>query len=120
MSYKGFDVADINSYMLRQKKKFNQELGAKLKEIRKLQKISLNELSTKTLISSTYISQIEKGEYGISLFKFVTLCNTLETNVEDVLDGFVIGNKKNDDILFEKLQGKKDISYNVLEFMKCK
>ena len=115
-----FDITDINSYMLQQKVKFNQELGANLRKMRKLKKVSLNELSNKTMISSTYLSQIEKGEYGISLFKFVTLCNTLETNIEDLLENFIIGSKINEDILIEKLQEKKDISSNILEYMKYK
>lgn len=120
MENKGLKIQNINLYILKEKKKLNQEIGEKLKEKRKEKKLSVSELAGYINTSPTYISQIEKGEYGISLLKFILFCNALEINLLDFLQDFIFVEEKNENILFEILQKNKDIADNILEFMKEK
>ena len=115
-----FNIQNMNQYILKEKKRLNEEIGEKLKGKRREKNISLLELAEKTNTSPTYISQIEKGEYSISLFKFIFFCNALEINVVEFLDEFIYKEKGNEDILFEKLQKEKNISSNILAFLKEK
>lgn len=109
---------DINYYLLERKDWLNKEIGQKLKERRKDLGKSLLDLSIETNTSITYISQIERGNYNISLYKFILICNSLHINTFRFLDEFIIYENKKEDILYEKLQGDKNISRNVLEFIK--
>ena len=120
MNNNDLDIQIINQYILKEKKKLSQVVGEKLKEKRKEKKISIIKLSEYINTSPTYISQIEKGEYSISLLKFIMFCNALEINSLDFLQEFICIEDKNEDILFAKLQDKKNISINILEFMKEK
>lgn len=115
-----FEIQDINNYLLSEKKNFYKELGENLRKIRKGKSISINELSIRTLISVTYISQIEKGEYGMTLIKFISICNALGINPDFILKDFIVINSFNEDILFEKLQESKNLSINIIDFIKCK
>ena len=115
-----FDVQEINNYLLKNKTRFYQEMGDKLKEIRISQNITINKLALKTFISNTYLTQIEKGQYGLSLIKFITICNSLGINPNYILRDFIITNRTDEDILIEKLQGSKNILINIVDFMKCK
>lgn len=120
MSKNSSNIQDINDYIMKEKKKLNEEIGEKLREKRREKNVSLNELSLSTNTSPTYISQIEKGEYGMSLIKFILFCNALEIDILDFLQDFIFIEKVNEDILFDKLQGNKNIADNILEFMKEK
>lgn len=115
-----FDVQEINNYLLKNKTKFYQEMGDKLKEIRISQNITVSKLALKTFISTTYLCQIEKGEYGVSLIKFITICNSLGINPGYLLKDFIVTNKLDEDLLIEKLQGSKNISTNIIDFLKSK
>ncbi len=114
------DIQNVNNYITKEKKRFNQEIGEKLREKRREKNISLGELSENTNTSATYLSQIEKGEYSMSLFKFILICNSLDINVVEFLQEFVFIENENEDILFRKMQKDKNISNNILEFMKEK
>ena len=120
MSKNSSNIQDINNYILKEKKKLNEEIGEKLREQRREKNVSLNELAENTSTSTSYISQIEKGEYGMSLLKFILFCNALEINIQDFLQEFIYIEDENKDVLFEKLQKNKNIAENILEFMKEK
>ena len=55
-------------------------------------------------MTPTYIIQIENGIYGLTLNKFMIICNALEVEPKDILDEFVFGSKMNEDILYKELQ----------------
>lgn len=114
------DVIEVNQYILNHKKEFNIEFGKKLKEIRIKQGITLEKMSTLTLMAPTYIGQLENGSNGLSLNKFIIICNALKINVQDVLKDFLFVKDASEDILFEELQGGKNISENIIEFVKRK
>ena len=115
-----FKIQNMNEYILKEKRRLNLEIGEKLREKRREKNVNLVELAEKTNTSQTYISQIEKGEYSISLFKFIFFCNALEINVLEFLDEFIYKEQSNEDILYEKLQNDKNLSKNVLEYLKEK
>lgn len=114
------DVIEVNQYILNHKKEFNIELGKKLKEIRIKQGITLEKMSNLTLMAPTYIGQIENGSNGLSLNKFIIICNALKINVQDILKDFLFIKNASEDILFEELQGGKNISENIIKFVKRK
>ena len=115
-----FYIQDMNTYILNEKEKLNKEIGEKLRKKRLERKISAVELAQYTNTSSSYINEIEKGKYNISLLRFILLCNSLEINIAEFLDEFIFTHSKSEDVLYEKLQENKNISYNILEFMKEK
>ena len=117
---KDLEIQKINEYFLKEKKKLNKEIGEKLKEKRREKNISIMEIAEKTHISPTYVSQIEKGEYSVSLVKFIFFCNALDVNIGEILEDFVFKEKSNEELLYENLQKDKNISNNILEFMKEK
>ena len=96
-------------------KRFNNEFSAE----RVNRNITLEEVALRSKTSTSYISQIEKGGYGLSLIKFITICNALEVN-ENILEKFLFAGKKNEDFLYYKLQDGKNISQNILDYMKDK
>ena len=69
------EILYLNQYICNHKNKFNKEIGGVIKEIRIKKNISLDEMSIHTFMSPIYLSQIEKGINGISLNKFVLICN---------------------------------------------
>lgn len=113
-------IQDINYYISKDKNKLNKEIGERLKQVRIDKNISLGDLSQMIDTSTSYISQIEKGEYGISLFKFILFCNSLEIDVSKFLQEFIFSEENNEDILYYSLQKGKNISQNILEYMKDK
>ena len=77
-------------------------------------------MSCLTLMGPSYINQLEKGTNGISLNKFIIICNALEINLKEALEMYLYKKESNEDILFNKLQEGKNISENVLNFMRYK
>ncbi len=113
------EILYLNQYICNHKNKFNKEIGGVIKEIRIKKNISLDEMSIHTFMSPIYLSQIEKGINGISLNKFVLICNSLKIESKEILDDFLY--YQNDyDLLFEELQQYKNLSQTVIEFMKKK
>ncbi len=113
------DILCVNKYILEHKENFIKDIGEILKNERINKKISLEEVALRTQTSTSYISQIEKGTYGLSLIKFITMCNALEIN-EKILERFLYGSKKNEDILYYELQKNKNLSKNVINYLKRK
>ena len=82
--------------------------------------LSIEEMATMTLMAPSYINQLEKGTNGISLNKFILICNALEIDLKEVLQMYLFTKETNEDILYKKLQERKNISKNILDFMKDK
>ena len=114
------EVAKVNRYFLENKKSFNKGIGASIKKIRCEKKIVIEDMAERSIITPLYISHIEKGLYSISLLKFICLCNSLEVTPNEILEEFLFGCKYNDDILYKRLQAGKNISENILDFMREK
>ena len=120
MEDKSLEIQNINNYILKEKKNLNKEIGEKLREKRREKNVSLNQLAQIINTSPTYISQIEKGEYSMSLFKFILFCNALEIDIVDFLQEFIFLEKEDEEMLYRILQNDKNIADNILEFMKEK
>ncbi len=114
------ETLKVNQYIFNHKKDFNKEIGLKIKEIRISKNISTSDLATRTMMTPTYIIQIENGIYGLTLNKFIIICNALEVNPNNILEDFTFGSKQNEDILFNELQQGKNISENIENYMKNK
>lgn len=114
------NIITVNQYIYNHKKEFNKEIGEKLKEIRLNKKISMECMSSRCLMSSSHLKQIENGINGITLNKFIIICNALEINPQEILEEFVLISTINDNILFLNLQRNKNVSKNIIEFMKNK
>ena len=69
------------------------------------------------LMTSNQMAQIENGKNGITLNKFVIICNSLGCLPNELLENFLYSAKTNDDILFSKLQQGKSISRNVFDYI---
>ena len=119
MNNKYSDILTVNTYILNHKENFIKDIGEVLKQERVNRNNTLEEVALRSKTSTSYISQIEKGGYGLSLIKFITICNALEVN-ENILEKFLFAGKKNEDFLYYKLQDGKNISQNILDYMKDK
>ena len=82
--------------------------------------MSVEELSIRSITSPSYINQIENGVNGITLNKFILICNSLKIESREILDNFLLFKKIDDDVISEELQNGKSLSKNILEFMKKK
>ena len=114
------EVLAVNNYIFTHKIEFNKEIGNMIRDWRLKKKLSIEEMATMTLMAPSYINQLEKGTNGISLNKFILICNALEINLKEVLQMYMYAKKNYEDLLFEKLQDEKNISENILKFMKDK
>lgn len=119
MNNKCSDILTVNTYILDHKEDFIKDIGEILKTERIKQNITLEEIALRSKSSTSYITQIEKGTYGLSLIKFITMCNALEVD-EKILQRFLYYGKKNEDKLYYQLQKGKDISQNVIDYLKDK
>jgi len=114
------EVLKVNNYVATHRKEFNKEIGNMIKEWRTKRGISIEEMSCLTLMGPSYINQLEKGKNGISLNKFILICNALEIDLKEALEMYLYVKESNEDFLYEKLQEGKNISNNIIDFMKEK
>lgn len=114
------DVVCVNHYIVNHKKEFNKEIGKMIREWRVKRNISIDEMAAMTFMSTSYITQLENGVNGITLSKFITICNALEINLKEILEDYLYTKQSNEDILFAKLQDEKNLSENIIDFMKEK
>lgn len=112
------EIIKVNQYFLNHKNNFNKEIGLIMKEARVKKHITAENLAERAITSSSYIKQIENGNYGLSLSKFIVICNSLEIKPQDIIENFIFGDKVNEDLIYIELQNGKNISKNILEFMK--
>lgn len=113
-------INTINQYLIKHKEDFNKELGTIIKNIRTSKDISIEAFSEMISTSNSYICQIEQGNTGISLIKFVSICNALKVKPNQLLNNFIYFDEDNEDILYTELQENKNISKNVINYMKNK
>lgn len=113
-------IASINQYLTNHKNEFNKEIGSLIKEIRTSKDISVERFSDMILTSNSYVSQIEQGSNGLSLIKFILICNALKIKPLDLIENFVFYEDDNEDILYKELQDSKNISKNLINYMKDK
>ena len=111
------EITKINEYIHNNKELFNREIGEKIREVRKKNKININEFSHKSLMGESQIMQIERGMNGITLNKFVIICNSLGALPNSILEEFLYTPKLNEDSLYYILQSNKNISKNLLDFI---
>jgi len=114
------EIIKLNRYFLENKESFNKEFGETLKKARFQNGFVIEQTSERALITPRYLSNLEQGKYSISLLKFICLCNSLEITPNELLEEFLFSCKTNDDILYNQLQKNKNLSENVLHFMKEK
>lgn len=110
------DILDVNTYILNHKEKFIKDIGEALKYERINKNITLEEIALRAKTTTSYISQIEKGSYGLSLMKFITICNAIEAD-EKILEKFLYAGKKEEDLLYYELQKEKNLSQNMLNYL---
>ena len=115
-----FEILNVNQYISNHKNELNKEIGGLIKQIRLKKKISIDEMSIIAITSPAYINQIENGVNGITLNKFIQVCNSLEIDSKEILDNFLLYQKSDEVLLCEELQKGKNLSKNILEVMKKK
>ena len=114
------DILKVNNYIITHRNEFNKEIGNMIKEWRTKRNISIEDMSCLTLMGPSYINQLEKGVNGISLNKFILICNALEIDLKEALEMYLYTKESNEDILYQELQKGKNVSLNIVEFMKNK
>ena len=62
-------------------------LGLKIKELRAKKNISQQELSDLIGVKRQYISQIEAGDYNVTIDTLNKIANAFEISISDLLDG---------------------------------
>ena len=113
------EIVKINDYISNHKNVFLKEFGEEVKIIREEKRMTAEELAERALTTVNYIRQIECGDYGVSLTKFITICNALEINPSSLVCNFIVGDA-NEDLMFNEFQKSKNISENILQYMKNK
>lgn len=114
------EIIIVNKYLLSHKQSIAKDIGATIKNIRNEKNISIEDFSKMILTSSSYVSQIEQGINGLSLAKFILICNALGIMSREILEDFIFYEEANEDILYNQLQIDKNISKNVINYMKKK
>lgn len=112
------ETVSVNQYIFNHKKEFNIEIGSKIKELRIKKNITAEQMATRTMMAPSYIMQIENGTNGVTLNKFVIICNALEIEPKEILDDFLFGSKTNDDLIYNELQKEKNLSKNIINYLK--
>ena len=119
MTNNSSDILAVNTYIADHKDDFIKDIGEALKTERIKKNITLEEVALRTKSSTSYITQIEKGTYGLSLIKFIAICNALEIN-ETILERFLYAGKKSEDMFYYELQNEKNLSKNIINYLKDK
>ncbi len=114
------EITAINQYLIKHKDNFNFEIGTTIKNIRCSKNISVGIFSKMISTSNSYASQIEHGSNGLSLIKFILICNALKVKPEQFLNNFTYFDEDNEDILYKELQYGKNVSKNIINYMKNK
>lgn len=71
-------------------------IGSRIKELRKLNKLTQIELSKKANISRSYLADIENDRYNASVDTLKSIANSLNVNLSDILstDEQIVDRKK--------------------------
>lgn len=114
------ETIQVNQYIQSHRNEFNKEIGVAIRNYRMKNNIPMHIVSERTMMNISYLNQIENGVNGISLIKFICICNALEAKPQDIIESFTFGGNKNEDLIYNELQKGKNLSKNVLEFIKQK
>lgn len=118
MYFKNSEMSIINQYLSKNKNDFNKEIGKIIKNEKDYKRMNNAILAERAFISPLYLNQIENGKYNISLLKFISICNSLEVYPNQLLEPFLIGCKKEEDNFFYIFQKDKNISQNIIDYIK--
>lgn len=114
------ETIQVNQYIQNHRREFNKEIGLAIRNYRINNNIPIHIVSERSMMTISYLNQIENGANGISLIKFICICNALEAKPQDIIESFTFGGNKNEDLIYNELQKEKNLSKNVLEYMKQK
>lgn len=114
------ETIQVNQYIQSHRGEFNKEIGLAIRNYRLNNNIPINVVSERSMMTISYLNQIENGINGISLIKFICICNALEAKPQEIIESFIFGGNKNEDLIYNELQKEKNLSKNILEFMKQK
>lgn len=78
-------------------------IGKRLKEIRKGQKLTQEQLSEKMNVSIAYLSKVENGKIHINIERLSQLCSILNVTEGEILNGVSRGSEKYLDSEFKEL-----------------
>ena len=112
------ETIQVNQYIQSHRNEFNKEIGLAIRNYRIKNNIPIHIVSERTMMTISYLN--ENGVNGISLIKFICICNALEAKPQDIIESFTFGGNKNEDLIYNELQKEKNLSKNILEFMKQK
>ena len=73
------------------------EIGKKIYDLRKLKKLSREQLAEKSNLSTTYIFDIENGKSMPSCLTIIDICNALDISSSEILDDFLSNSNVNSD-----------------------
>ena len=118
MNMSNLEIVKVNEYLAKHKGELSKEVGNIIKRIRKEKEISISQMAERTCMNVSYLRQLEKGDYGVTLIKLITICNALEVSPNLLLNDFIVGDKANEDLIYEELQGDKNLSKNIIEVLK--
>lgn len=80
------------------------EVGNRIKELRKSQNMTREELAERSEISSKFLYEIELGKKGLSADTLLKISKTLSCSCDYILTGV---HHRSNDILFEKFEEGK-------------
>lgn len=86
MWYKLHTISSFVSHFFMTKKKILIAFGERMRQLRKEQGISQEELSFRADLHRTYIGMIERAEKNITLVNIVKIANALEVSVNKLMD----------------------------------
>lgn len=61
------------------------EIGKKIREIREMRRLTIDECAQKSNMTRTYLNQIELGQVNTSISKLESIANALEIHVSEIL-----------------------------------
>ncbi len=111
------DVIKVNQYIYDHKKIFNKEIGSRIKHFRKTNDVTIEEFSEKSLMNINQLSHLENGKNGITLNKFIIICNSLGCNPNTLLEPYMFSANYNDDLFYYEIQQGKNLSKNLLNYI---
>lgn len=76
----------------------NKDIGLKIRELRKRQKLTREILAEKLNLSTRFLADVETGKVGVSLSTFKNICNILGTSADYLLSD---SNEEKDLMLLE-------------------
>lgn len=86
----GSNMIDEFDDMIFQKNIDALSLGRAIKVLRKKHKISQNNAAVASYMSQSYLSHVEKGNYGLSFHKLISLSRGMQVPIQEIIDQYII------------------------------